>query len=70
MELQKYAMETHTRVSIVSGDVHCSAVGVLKTLVREKKRQDVPPANDPRYMLNIVTSELFPLLHTWISADY
>ena len=55
-ELQKYAFATHTRVSIVSGDVHCSAVGVLKTLVREKKRQDVPPPLDHRYMINVVTS--------------
>ena len=49
-------MATHTRVSIVSGDVHCAAVGVLKTLVRDKRKQDVPPAQDPRYMINVVTS--------------
>ena len=56
-ELQKYALATHTRVSIVSGDVHCSAVGVLKTLVRDKKKQDIPPQLDHRYMINVVTSE-------------
>ena len=30
---------------------------MLKTLVRDKKRQDVPPEQDPRYMINVVTSE-------------
>ena len=57
LELQKYAKAQHARVSIVSGDVHCAAVGVLKTLVKGKNAHDVPPPLDHRYMLNVVTSE-------------
>ena len=56
VELQKYALATHARVSIVSGDVHCAAVGLLKTWVKEKKKPDVPPPLDHRYMVNVVTS--------------
>ncbi|KAI1788498.1 hypothetical protein LXA43DRAFT_894527 [Ganoderma leucocontextum] len=58
VELQKYAKATHARVSFVSGDVHCAAVGMLKTFVKEKKRGEVPPALDHRYMLNIVSSAI------------
>ncbi|TFK88792.1 hypothetical protein K466DRAFT_575189 [Polyporus arcularius HHB13444] len=56
LELQKYAKGQHVRVSIVSGDVHCAAVGVLKTFVKEKKRPDIPPPQDHRYMVNVVTN--------------
>lgn len=43
-------------MSFLSGDVHCAAVGVLKTLTKGKNTPDVPPAMDHRYMLNVVTS--------------
>jgi hypothetical protein len=46
------------RTTFVSGDVHCVACGVLKTLVKKKEQQAVPPALDHRYMLNITTSKL------------
>ena len=59
-QLQRYARETHTRVSFLSGDVHCAAVGVLKTLVKGKNAAEVPPPADHRYMLNVVTSESRP----------
>lgn len=36
--------------------MHCAAVGVLKTL-KPKNRAEVPPANDHRYMINVVTSQ-------------
>lgn len=54
--MQKYAKAMHTRVSFISGDVHCAAVGMLKTFVKEKKKGDIPPGLDYRYMLNIVSS--------------
>ena len=55
-QLQHVAKDKHVRISFLSGDVHCAAVGLLKTLVKGKKEQDVPPAMDHRYMLNVVTS--------------
>ncbi|KAH9923948.1 uncharacterized protein BXZ73DRAFT_50764 [Epithele typhae] len=58
LELQKYALAAHTRISIVSGDVHCAAVGVLKTNSRGKNRPEVEPAMDYRYMINVVTSAI------------
>jgi len=46
------------RISFLSGDVHCAAVGVLKTH-RTKKEAEIPIGLDHRYMLNIVTSLCF-----------
>ena len=43
-------------MTFLSGDVHCAAVGVLKTLTKGKNHTDVPPPQDYRYMLNVVTS--------------
>jgi hypothetical protein len=43
-------------VTFVSGDVHCGAVGVLKTLAVGKTKVEIPPEQDHRYMLNVVTS--------------
>jgi PhoD related phosphatase len=40
------------RITFLSGDVHCAAVGLLKTL----SRRDVDPKLDHRYMLNVVSS--------------
>lgn len=57
-QLQHFARAKHIRVSFLSGDVHCAAVGVLKTYVKGKKDPDIPPAMDYRYMLNVVTSKL------------
>ncbi|KAL5529110.1 hypothetical protein ACEPAG_5084 [Sanghuangporus baumii] len=54
----EFARRTHTRVTFLSGDVHCAAVGYFKTLVREKKGTDVPQNVDPRYMLNVITSAI------------
>lgn len=56
LELQQYARATHARVSFISGDVHCAAVGLLKTWIKEKKKPDIPPPLDHRYMVNIVSS--------------
>jgi hypothetical protein len=56
-QLQHLAKTKYLRVSFLSGDVHCAAVGVLKTYVKGKKVQDVDPPLDYRYMLNVVTSE-------------
>ncbi|KAL1947332.1 hypothetical protein VTO73DRAFT_14293 [Trametes versicolor] len=57
-ELQTYALDRHSRVSFVSGDVHCAAVGIFKTWVKEKKKAPVQPALDHRYMVNVTTSAI------------
>lgn len=51
------------RITFLSGDVHCAAVGVLKTLSRRNggknsKVLDTPAATDYRYMINVVTSAI------------
>jgi len=48
-------------VSFLSGDVHCAAVGVLKTLAPKGKgkQNEIVPIKDWRYMVNVVTSESF-----------
>ncbi|KAF8162955.1 hypothetical protein B0H34DRAFT_301294 [Crassisporium funariophilum] len=56
-QLQNFAGVKHIRVSFLSGDVHCAAVGVLKTL-RGKGKPEVAPFNDYRYMINVVTSAI------------
>ncbi|OBZ75883.1 hypothetical protein A0H81_04778 [Grifola frondosa] len=56
--LQQLAKAKHARISLISGDVHCAAVGVLKTLQKGKNRPDISPAMDYRYMLNIVSSAI------------
>ncbi|TFK42983.1 hypothetical protein BDQ12DRAFT_677131 [Crucibulum laeve] len=56
-QLQNFSRAKRVRVSFVSGDVHCSAVGVLKTL-KSKGKPEIPPSNDPRYMINVVTSAI------------
>ncbi|KAG2157403.1 hypothetical protein DEU56DRAFT_764466 [Suillus clintonianus] len=60
-QMQGIARMKSLRISFLSGDVHCAAVGVLKTLVRSNggknnRTIDVPPETDYRYMLNVVTS--------------
>ncbi|KAI0329832.1 hypothetical protein GY45DRAFT_827575 [Cubamyces sp. BRFM 1775] len=57
-EFQKYALDTRSRVSFVSGDVHCAAVGVFRTFVKDKKKPGVPPTLDHRYMVNVVSSAI------------
>ncbi|KAI0781344.1 hypothetical protein BD413DRAFT_27799 [Trametes elegans] len=57
-ELQKYALATRSRVSFVSGDVHCAAVGLFKTWVKEKKKPPIQPSLDHRYMVNVTTSAI------------
>lgn len=55
-QMQRLALTQRLRISFLSGDVHCAAVGVLKTYRANKKEADVPIGLDHRYMLNIVTS--------------
>jgi len=57
-QLQRFAQHRRIRISFLSGDVHCAAVGVLKTLQKAKGRPGLAPAADHRYMLNIVTSAI------------
>jgi hypothetical protein len=54
--MQTFAKAKGVRVTFLSGDVHCAAVGVLKTLSKGKKTSPLPPADDHRYMINVVTS--------------
>lgn len=56
-KIQEYARSRHVRVTFLSGDVHCAAVGYFKTLVRPKAKE-VDPPTDHRYMLNV---RLYPL---------
>ncbi|KAF7304654.1 C-CAP/cofactor C-like domain-containing protein [Mycena kentingensis (nom. inval.)] len=56
-QLQNFAKAQRIRVTFLSGDVHCAAVGFFSTL-RAPKSQDLLPANDHRYMLNVVTSAI------------
>ncbi|PFH52428.1 hypothetical protein AMATHDRAFT_74220 [Amanita thiersii Skay4041] len=56
-QLQQIARMQRLRVSFLSGDVHCAAVGVFKTL-RHKHKADVEIVNDFRYMVNVVTSAI------------
>lgn len=55
-QFQQLARVKRIRVTFVSGDVHCGAVGVLKTLAKGKHSVPVPPAQDYRYMVNVVSS--------------
>ncbi len=55
-QFQFRARTQRLRVTFVSGDVHCGAVGLFKTL-KQKNGSEIASANDYRYMVNIVTSE-------------
>ncbi|KAF8894700.1 hypothetical protein BD779DRAFT_1502479 [Infundibulicybe gibba] len=55
-QLQSFALSKRIRITFLSGDVHCAAVGVLKSL-KLKNQPEIPPAADHRYMLNIVSSK-------------
>ncbi|KAJ7098064.1 hypothetical protein B0H15DRAFT_773302, partial [Mycena belliarum] len=55
-QLQKFAKIHRIRVTFLSGDVHCAAVGVFKTLKAGKN--EIPPSDDHRYMINVVTSAI------------
>ncbi|KIK59848.1 hypothetical protein GYMLUDRAFT_74300 [Collybiopsis luxurians FD-317 M1] len=56
-QLQTFAQARRIRVSFLSGDVHCAAVGVFKSL-KDKNTPEIPASMDHRYMVNIVTSAI------------
>jgi len=56
--LQSLARDQRIRVTFVTGDVHCAAVGLFKTLVHPKKGSPIPPEQDYRYMLDVTTSAI------------
>jgi len=56
-QLQKFAKIHRIRISFLSGDVHCAAVGMFKTL-KVAKKPEISPPEDHRYMVNIVTSAI------------
>ncbi|TFK55220.1 hypothetical protein OE88DRAFT_1780304 [Heliocybe sulcata] len=55
--LQDFAAQWCVRVSFLSGDVHCAAVGAFMTFVG-KKGKALPPSVDHRYMISVVTSAI------------
>lgn len=57
------ARDQGIRVTFVTGDVHCAAVGLFKTLVPGKKASPISPEQDYRYMLDVTTSELCHYSH-------
>ena len=52
-QLQSIALVRKFRITFLSGDVHCAAVGYFKTLSKGKKQLN--PEEDHRYMLNVVS---------------
>lgn len=56
-QVQQLARIKKIRITFLSGDVHCAAVGVLKTLAKDKANA-IPPSQDFRYMLNVVSSAI------------
>jgi len=54
--LQSLALLKKLRVTFLSGDVHCAAVGLLKTY--SPGGRDMDPKLDHRYMLNVVSSAI------------
>ncbi|KAJ3802934.1 hypothetical protein GGU11DRAFT_813184 [Lentinula aff. detonsa] len=56
-QLQEFSKVKRIRVSFLSGDVHCAAVGVFKSL-KDKTSPEIPPPMDHRYMINVVTSAI------------
>ncbi|KAI6036071.1 hypothetical protein BKA83DRAFT_104189 [Pisolithus microcarpus] len=57
-ELQGIAKMKRLRITFLSGDVHCAAVGVFKTYTGGRGSVEVSPSGDFRYMINIVTSAI------------
>ncbi|KAK7054953.1 hypothetical protein VNI00_003416 [Paramarasmius palmivorus] len=56
-EMQKFALGKRIRITFLSGDVHCAAVGLFKTL-KPKNGQELNPLKDHRYMVQVVTSAI------------
>ncbi|KAG8733397.1 hypothetical protein FRC11_006588 [Ceratobasidium sp. 423] len=58
-QVQAFAKARRIRVTFLSGDVHCAAVGYFKTLARGGgKAPAIDPLADHRYMLNVVSSAI------------
>ncbi|KEI40569.1 uncharacterized protein L969DRAFT_15927 [Mixia osmundae IAM 14324] len=51
-ELTKIARERKLRITFLSGDVHCAAVGRTYDIQKPK------PEEDPKYILNVITSAI------------
>ena len=56
-QLQELAQLHQIRISFLSGDVSCAAVGFFKTHAKDKVSQKT----DYRYMVNVVTSKFWRL---------
>lgn len=68
-QFQNFARFHRIRVTFLSGDVHCAAVGVLKTL-KVKNKPEISPLTDYRYMVNIVTSKFWCLNYLRFTFDF
>lgn len=55
--MQELALVKRLRITFLSGDVHCAAVGLFKTLVKPKD-EPISAGQDHRYMLNVVASAI------------
>jgi len=53
-QFQHFALRRRIRVTFLSGDVHCAAVGMFKTFSKD----DIEPAKDHRCMYNVVSSAI------------
>ncbi|KZV99091.1 hypothetical protein EXIGLDRAFT_712467 [Exidia glandulosa HHB12029] len=56
-QMQTVALSKRMRITFLSGDVHCAAVGQFKTLTRGKS-PEVLPGKDHRWMINVVSSAI------------
>ncbi|KAH7107375.1 hypothetical protein BKA62DRAFT_683171 [Auriculariales sp. MPI-PUGE-AT-0066] len=57
-QMQTVAKSKRMRVTFLSGDVHCAAVGQFMTLSKGKNAPAPPSQNDHRHMLNIIASAI------------
>lgn len=54
LECQYYALSKKLRVTFLSGDVHCAAVGLLHTYYgNHGEPKHLEPSMDHRYMMNV-----------------
>ncbi|KAF8447483.1 hypothetical protein L210DRAFT_849761 [Boletus edulis BED1] len=62
-QLQSVSKRNRLRITFLSGDVHCAAVGAFRTLPQRVGGKsgsvaEIRPATDHRYMINVITSAI------------
>lgn len=59
LKCQRAALSKKLRVTFLSGDVHCAAIGLLHTYHGHHGEPDhLEPSMDHRYMMNVITSAI------------